>query len=404
MKKIIAVGIVGAIASGFFMFHLASAATEAELLEQLGQDELRAGWLEAQILQSGADKQALLEELGILQADVMRLRDALAALEPAAAPTTPTLDTARPTITVWDVQPRATGVPLAISWTVKDTGGSYVNRVEVNRAPANGTACADSDKSGCVWTTIASVTASALLNDWVGHVTDIPSVGSYFYGIHVVDGGGNRTTESSPISVVPPACTYSYSAWGECQPNKSQTHTVISAIPAGCAGTPVISQPCTYVPPSQSGAAASTQSEAVLQKLGTDNTKTAVLTGNTLPLHWASWGSGEFSRKFRTCKVSGIDTTSHRLDPVNTDPTRRVQPRGDENAPAETGHQYYYSVNCTSNLFGAPSSVPGGGSVDGGGVPVLAGFDDIKYTSSDKLFNEGLPGAPAAPKPKYREL
>lgn len=48
-----------------------------------------------------------------------------------------------------------------------------------------------------------------------------------------------------------PPCTYVYSAFGACQPNGTQTRTVISSSPAQCQGTPVLQQPCTYVPPPQ---------------------------------------------------------------------------------------------------------------------------------------------------------
>jgi uncharacterized repeat protein (TIGR02543 family) len=56
-------------------------------------------------------------------------------------------------------------------------------------------------------------------------------------------------TLSRPCTYVPPTCTYTYSAWSACQPNNTQTRTVISSSPAGCAGTPILSQSCTYVPP-----------------------------------------------------------------------------------------------------------------------------------------------------------
>jgi uncharacterized protein (TIGR03067 family) len=50
------------------------------------------------------------------------------------------------------------------------------------------------------------------------------------------------------------ACTdYTYSDWSACQPDGTQTRTVISGIPAGCiappAVAPVTSQTCTYTPP-----------------------------------------------------------------------------------------------------------------------------------------------------------
>lgn len=57
-------------------------------------------------------------------------------------------------------------------------------------------------------------------------------------------GVGYQGNEPPP----PAACTYIYSAWGECV-NGIQTRTVISASPAGCTGTPVLTQPCTIVPP-----------------------------------------------------------------------------------------------------------------------------------------------------------
>jgi mono/diheme cytochrome c family protein len=49
----------------------------------------------------------------------------------------------------------------------------------------------------------------------------------------------------------PTACTsFTYSAWGACQSNNTQTRTQLTASPAGCTGgTPVLSQACTYVPP-----------------------------------------------------------------------------------------------------------------------------------------------------------
>jgi hypothetical protein len=41
-------------------------------------------------------------------------------------------------------------------------------------------------------------------------------------------------------------CTYTYSDWSACQPNNTQTRTVVSQSPDGCTGTPVLSQACTY--------------------------------------------------------------------------------------------------------------------------------------------------------------
>ena len=48
----------------------------------------------------------------------------------------------------------------------------------------------------------------------------------------------------------PTACTYTYSAWGACV-NGLQTRTVTSATPAGCTGTPVLTQACVPPPPAK---------------------------------------------------------------------------------------------------------------------------------------------------------
>jgi hypothetical protein len=48
-----------------------------------------------------------------------------------------------------------------------------------------------------------------------------------------------------------PTCSsFTYSAWGACQSDNTQTRTVATSSPAGCTGgTPILSQSCTYVPP-----------------------------------------------------------------------------------------------------------------------------------------------------------
>jgi hypothetical protein len=54
---------------------------------------------------------------------------------------------------------------------------------------------------------------------------------------------------AGPAGTAPGACTYSYGDWSTCQADGTQTRTVISETPAGCVGTPVLSQACTLVPP-----------------------------------------------------------------------------------------------------------------------------------------------------------
>ncbi len=59
---------------------------------------------------------------------------------------------------------------------------------------------------------------------------------------------GTFSPENMPGGSAPSDCAYTYSAWGACQSNDTQARTVTSASPAGCTGTPVLSQSCTYVP------------------------------------------------------------------------------------------------------------------------------------------------------------
>lgn len=51
----------------------------------------------------------------------------------------------------------------------------------------------------------------------------------------------------------PTTCTsFTYSAWGECQPDNTQSRNVLAFSPSGCTGgNPVTTQSCTYTPPTQ---------------------------------------------------------------------------------------------------------------------------------------------------------
>jgi mono/diheme cytochrome c family protein len=64
---------------------------------------------------------------------------------------------------------------------------------------------------------------------------------------------GGTPVLSQACTYVPPVTTcssFTYSAWGACQSNNTQTRTVLTSSPTGCTGgTPVLSQACTYVPP-----------------------------------------------------------------------------------------------------------------------------------------------------------
>ncbi len=78
--------------------------------------------------------------------------------------------------------------------------------------------------------------------------------GGVIYAAPLADlSSGTFHPENMPGSTTPPAATctsFSYSGWAACQPNNTQSRTVLTSSPSGCTGgSPVTSQACTYVPP-----------------------------------------------------------------------------------------------------------------------------------------------------------
>jgi hypothetical protein len=65
--------------------------------------------------------------------------------------------------------------------------------------------------------------------------------------------GGTPVLEGTCVFTPPPPATCSsfvYSAFGPCQPDGTQTRTVSSSLPDGCTGgSPTLTQSCTYTPP-----------------------------------------------------------------------------------------------------------------------------------------------------------
>jgi hypothetical protein len=116
---------------------------------------------------------------------------------------TPTSDTTPPTINSWDVQPRQHKSPnRTVSWNVSDSGGSFLSRVEIQRALYNASNCNDSTKTGCAWSELATVYAPVNVNSWSSNTSVSQNKGTYWYGLHVLDNAGNRKVESAPIKVV----------------------------------------------------------------------------------------------------------------------------------------------------------------------------------------------------------
>ena len=97
-----------------------------------------------------------------------------------------------------------------------------------------------------------------------GYGTDYANNGHSFAAIENLDSDGDGYSNITEITSVPPtypgdatsfpapaACTsFTYSAWGTCQSNNTQTRTVTASSPTGCTGgSPVLTQSCVYVPP-----------------------------------------------------------------------------------------------------------------------------------------------------------
>jgi hypothetical protein len=98
-----------------------------------------------------------------------------------------------PKVEAFDVSPRSTtlGNTFTISYTVSDDKG--LTRVELWRAD-------DSGGSPVNWQKIKEASVSG--TRYSGSFSDTPTnVGSYWYGIHVVDTAGQWVTEPSPIRV-----------------------------------------------------------------------------------------------------------------------------------------------------------------------------------------------------------
>jgi len=110
-------------------------------------------------------------------------------------------DTTKPTVNSLSVSPSSVilGSSFSIYYSVSDTGGSGLNRVELWRAN-------DSGGSPTGWSEVKRTSASG--NSYSGSFSDAPSSGgTYWYGIHAVDNASNWAAESSPVKVTVTAPT-----------------------------------------------------------------------------------------------------------------------------------------------------------------------------------------------------
>ena len=110
-------------------------------------------------------------------------------------------------------------------------------------------------------------------------------------GAEVAAGTYPANSNSTPA---PATCTsFTYSAWGDCQSNNTQTRMIESSLPAGCTGgSPVTSQTCTYVPPTQTCTSFTYSAWGACQQ---DNTQTRTIV-SSLPAGCAGGTPGPLSQ------------------------------------------------------------------------------------------------------------
>jgi hypothetical protein len=88
---------------------------------------------------------------------------------------------------------------------------------------------------------------------------------------------GGAPVLTQACTYVPPTsvCTeFTYSAFGACQANNTQTRTVLTSLPAGCTGgAPVLTQACIYVPPVDGAALYSASCQSCHGPIATSNLK-----------------------------------------------------------------------------------------------------------------------------------
>ena len=120
-------------------------------------------------------------------------------------------DTTNPRIGTFTVEPSVVdkGESIKISWDASDQGGSHLSFVEIWRALFNEENCTTGEEEVCDWKKVSSnlqdTVAPTDVDNWTGSTFNFPPVETWWYGLHVIDGSSNRTTEKEagkrPIKV-----------------------------------------------------------------------------------------------------------------------------------------------------------------------------------------------------------
>lgn len=111
-----------------------------------------------------------------------------------------------PVVSSFDVEPHtikgAEYVELvSASWSVTDSGGSNIDRIELYRSSYDPSNCKDTYKVGCVWKLVKIVPAPLGINSWKSTTEDEISKGVYYYVLYAIDGAGNRSKDGSSVKV-----------------------------------------------------------------------------------------------------------------------------------------------------------------------------------------------------------
>jgi len=119
---------------------------------------------------------------------------------------------------------------------------------------------------------------------------------------------GGSPVLSQTCVYTPPACTaFTYSAWGSCQSNNTQSRTIVTFLPAGCiGGSPILTNSCTYTVPSGkdgSGLSSDTTPPAAPSQFA------GALSGNYITLKWNNPSDLDFIRVLIVRKENSAPTS-----------------------------------------------------------------------------------------------
>ncbi|HMK56661.1 MAG TPA: hypothetical protein VK448_08505 [Dissulfurispiraceae bacterium] len=215
---------------------------------------------------------------------------------------------------------------VALTWTAPttNTDGSPLTdlagyKIYYGTAPGNYSASLNVGN-----TTSASLTLPqcGVTNYFAATAYDIAGIESTY---------SNEVAKSDPCTA--PTCVYTYSNWGACRPDGTQTRTILSALPGGCTGTPLpLTQSCTYIPPtclsftySAWGACQpnNTQTRTVLTSSPSGCTGGSPVTSQTCTFAQtytitATAGSGGNINPSGVATVSGGATQTYKITPAKS--------------------------------------------------------------------------------------